>query len=640
MTWSAEAREAPEQTEMRPFGLVGLLAVFAAVGFAQRLDPVKWSLTVEPAAAPPGTKILGRLTATIEPGWHLYGLATPAPSQPTKVALTGAPLAETVKIYQTEPKRAFDNNFNIETQTYEGKAEFLLEAAVKPDAPAGPGEIAAELRYNVCDATRCLPPRKKTVTAPLNVDPKAPAPSIAIPAGFSEFKPGAPAVSSAAAPPPNAPKPEDQGIGAFLLLAFGAGLLAIFTPCVFPMIPITMSFFLNKPSSTRGDAVFQASVFCLGIIVLFSGIGLLTTTLLGPFGVVQLGSNPWVNAFISCVFLIFGLSLLGAFEITLPSGLLTKLDSASQRGGILGTLLMGLTFSLTSFACVGPFVGPLLAATAQEGGARPLIGMAAFATGLSAPFFLLAVFPGFLKRMPRSGGWLPRVKVVMGFIVLAAMLKYLAAMDQVLQWNLLTRERFLAAWVVLFAMAGLYLLGFLRLEGVSKDEPLGLGRLLTGALILAFAISLVPGMFGGKLGELDAYVPVASESAAVGGGTAAMTWMKNDYHGALARAKSEGKMVLVNFTGYACTNCHWMKANMFTRPEIAEAMQHYVLLELYTDSSDPVAEENQKVEDSKFKTISIPFYAILDPDEKVIASFPSATKNPQEYLDFLKKGQA
>jgi thiol:disulfide interchange protein DsbD len=422
-------------------------------------------------------------------------------------------------------------------------------------------------------------------------------------------------------------------------LAFGAGLLAIFTPCVFPMIPITMSFFLNKPSATRRDGVFQAAVFCLGIIVLFSGIGLLTTTLLGPFGVVQLGSNPWVNTFIACVFLVFGLSLLGAFEITLPSGLLTWLDSASQRSGaVFGALLMGLTFSLTSFACVGPFVGPLLAASAQEGGVRPLLGMAAFSSGLAAPFFLLAIFPGFLKRMPRSGGWLPRVKVVMGFVVLAAMLKYVASVDQVMQWNFLTRERFLAAWVVLFAMAGLYLLGFLRMEGVSPDESLGLGRLLTGALFLAFAISLIPGMFGGKLGELDAYVPVPSESAASAGNGSALVWMKNDYRGALARARSEGKLVFVNFTGYACTNCHWMKANMFPRPEIAAAMKEYVLLELYTDGSDAAADENQKVQDSKFKTIAIPFYAILDPDEKVIASFPGSTRSPQDYLDFLKKG--
>jgi thiol:disulfide interchange protein len=600
-----------------------LLIAITVTASAQALDPVKWSLTVEPSTAPPGAKILAHLTATIDPGWHLYGLSTPPPSRPTTIKLPGY---DTLQIYNQEPKRAFDKNFDIETQTYEGKAEFLLETTLKTDAPPGPAELAAAIGFNVCDATRCLPPRKRTATASLTIDPKAPTPAIAIPAGFSEFKPGAPAPVSTAAP-----KPEDQAIAPFLALAFGAGLLAIFTPCVFPMIPITMSFFLNKPSATRRDGVFQAAIFCLGIIVLFSGIGLLTTTLLGPFGVVQLGSNAWVNGFIACVFLVFGLSLLGAFEITLPSGLLTKLDGASQRGGILGTLLMGLTFSLTSFACVGPFVGPLLAASAQAGGVRPLLGMAAFASGLSAPFFLLAVFPGFLKRMPRSGGWLPRVKVVMGFVVLAAMLKYVASVDQVMQWNLLTRERFLAAWVVLFAMAGLYLLGFLRLEGVSKDEPLGLGRLLTGALFLAFAISLVPGMFGGKLGELDAYVPLGQQSTE-------LAWMKNDYHGALGRARGEGKLVLVNFTGYACTNCHWMKANMFTRPEIADAMKQYVLLELYTDSSDATAEENQKVQESKFKTITIPYYAILDPDEKVIASFPGSTRNPQEYLDFLKKG--
>jgi thiol:disulfide interchange protein len=610
-----------------------LLLSIAGIASAQALDPVKWSLTVEPSTAPPGAKILAHLTATIESGWHLYGLSTPPPSRPTTIAIPGF---DAPKIYYQEPKRAFDKNFDIETQTYEGKADFLLETSLKADAPPGPEEVAAAIGFNVCDATRCLPPRKRTAKASLTIDPKAPAPAISIPPGFSEFKPGAP-ISAA---PTAAPKPEDQGLTPFLALAFGAGLLAIFTPCVFPMIPITMSFFLNKPSATRRDSVFQAGVFCLGIIVLFSGIGLLTTTLLGPFGVVQLGSNPWVNAFIACVFLVFGLSLLGAFEITLPSGLLTKLDGVSQRGGILGTLLMGLTFSLTSFACVGPFVGPLLAASAQAGGVRPLLGMAAFSSGLSAPFFLLAVFPGFLQRMPRSGGWLPRVKVVMGFVVLAAMLKYVASADQVMQWNLLTRERFLAAWVVLFAMAGLYLLGFLRLEGVSKDEPLGLGRLLTGALFLAFAISLIPGMFGGKLGELDAYVPLPSESATSAGNGSSLAWMKNDYHGALDRARREGKLVFVNFTGYACTNCHWMKANMFTRPEIADTMKQYVLLELYTDSSDALAEENQKVQDSKFKTVAIPYYAILDPDEKVIASFPSATRNPQEYLDFLKKGLA
>lgn len=611
-------------------GLV-LFTALAGVSFGQRLNPVKWTISVEPKTAAPGSKVLIRLDAAIEPGWHLYSLATPPPSPATKIQLAASPITGPANVYNQEPKRAFDKNFNIETQTYEEKAAFLIETSLKPDAPAGTADLTAELRYNVCDATRCLPPRKLTLTAPITIDPKAPSPSTSIPSGFLEFKPGA-APSTAAAP-----KPDTQDIGAFLLLAFGAGLLAIFTPCVFPMIPITMSFFLNKPSGSRREGVFQAIIFCLGIIVLFSGIGLLTKALLGPFAVIQLGSSPWVNAFIAAVFLVFGLSLLGAFEITLPSGMLTKLDSASQRGGILGTLLMGLTFSLTSFACVGPFVGPLLAASAQAGGARPLMGMAAFATGLSSPFFLLAIFPGFLKRLPRSGGWLPRVKVVMGFIVLAAMLKYVASVDQVLQWNILTRERFLAAWVILFAMAGLYLLGFLRMEGVSKDEPLGLGRLLTGILFLAFALSLIPGMFGGKLGELDAFAPLPSESSRAGGASSGLTWMKNDYRGALDRARRENKMVFVNFTGYACTNCHWMKANMFTRPEIAEAMNQYVLVELFTDNLDATAEANQKIQDSKFQTIAIPFYAILDPDEKVIAT-SAFTKDPQEYLAFLQKG--
>jgi thiol:disulfide interchange protein DsbD len=616
---------------------LALLASLSWAASAQPLNPVKWSLTVEPPAAAPGSKVAGHLTASIEPGWHLYALATPPPSPPSKIQLPEGSIADGLVVHFRAPKRAFDPNFSIETQTYEEKAEFLVAATIKSDAPAGPAELAILVRFNVCDATRCLPPRKFTATAPLKIDPNATPQPVVVPAGFTEFKPGAAAPVNGSAPA-QAPPAGTQDLGPFVLLAFGAGLLAIFTPCVFPMIPITMSFFLNRESGSRKEGVIQAGVFCLGIIVLFSGIGLLTTTVLGPFGVVQLGSSPWVNSFISIVFLVFGLSLLGAFEITLPSGLLTKLDGASQRGGFLGTMLMGLTFSLTSFACVGPFVGPLLAASAQSGGSRPLIGMATFATGLATPFFLLAVFPGFLKRMPKSGGWLPRVKVVMGFVVLAAMLKYLASVDQVLRWNFLTRERFLAAWVILFAMAGLYLLGFLRLEGVKKDDPLGLGRLLTGMVFLAFALSLIPGMFGGKLGDLDAYVPLPSETVQAGGSAqAGLAWIKNDYKAALDRARSEGKLVFVNFTGYACTNCHWMKANMFTRPEIAAAMNRYVLLELFTDGSDAASEQNQKIQETKFNTIAIPYYAILDPDEKVVAT-SAFTKDPQEYLDFLKKG--
>ncbi|HWB87344.1 MAG TPA: cytochrome c biogenesis protein CcdA [Bryobacteraceae bacterium] len=607
------------------------LFVFSAAAFAQKPDQVKWSLALDPATAPPGARVLARLTGHIEPGWHLYSLST-AEAIPTTIQLAPNAVVESYKVLQPPPRRQFDKNFNAETETFENQVVFILDLALKKDAPAGPVDLAVTARYQTCNDRLCIPPVRRTSQATLTVDPASAAVSVSIPPGYALPQPGRHSA-------PLAPAPQDQGWIPFLLVAFGFGLAAIFTPCVFPMIPITMSYFLNRKSGGRSDSVVQAVVFCLGIIVLFSGMGLITTALLGPFGVVQFGSNPWVNGFITLLFLAFGLSLLGAFEITIPSSVLTRLNRSSERGGFAGTLIMGLTFSLASFACVGPFVGTLLAASVGGGGARPLLGMVSFATGLALPFFLLALFPSYLKRMPKSGGWLARVKVVMGFIVLAAGLKYLSSLDQVMQWNILTRDRFLAIWVVLFAMAGLYLLGFLRLEGVDRDAPMGLGRLLWGMAFLIFALSLLPGMFGGRLGELDAYVPQAAVSAEAPS-AAGLVWMKNQYRAALDRARAENKLVLVNFTGYACTNCHWMTANMFTRPEIADALRNFVLVELYTDGTDQASQENQSLQLSKFNTIAIPYYAILTPDEQVVATFPGSTRDASEYLAFLRKGAA
>jgi thiol:disulfide interchange protein DsbD len=596
--------------------------LLAACACAQQDQHVRWSLALEPGSAPPGAKVLARLTGIIDPGWHLYSMSTPA-ATPLTILLAANPVVERYRALQPPPKRTFDPNFNSDTETYEGQVAFLLELEIEKNASAGPVQIAVNARYQTCSDKQCVPGRW-TGTANLTVDAAATAAAVAIPAGYAEAKP-----------------PKEQGttggeFHSFLLVAFGFGLAAIFTPCVFPMIPITMSYFLSRPSGGRRESVTQAAVFCLGIIVLFSGLGLLTTAILGPFGMVTLGSNPWVNGFIAALFLAFGLSLLGAFEINIPSPILTRLNRSSEKGGWAGALLMGLTFSLASFACVGPFVGTLLAASvAGGGGARPLIGMAAFATGLALPFFLLALFPSYLKRLPRSGGWLARVKVIIGFVVLAASLKYVSSVDQVLQWGFLTRERFLAAWIVLFAMAGLYLLGFVRLDGVKPDEPMGLGRLLVGMAFLVFALSLAPGMFGAKLGALDAYVPVASGPPPVPSGSA-LVWMKDQYRAALDRARRERKRVFVNFTGYACTNCHWMKANMFTRPEIAAALQDFVLVELYTDGTDQVSQVNQNLELSKFHTVAIPFYAILDADEKAVATFAGSTSDAKEYLHFVQ----
>jgi thiol:disulfide interchange protein DsbD len=600
--------------------ITALLLVAGCV-FAQKDEHVQWSLALERGSAPPGAPVLARLTGVIDQGWHLYSMSTAA-AMPATILLADNAVVKRYRVLQPPPKKTFDPNFNSDTETYEGQVAFLLELEIEKTAAAGPAQLTVNARYQTCNDKQCVPGRW-TGTANLTVDPAMMGATETIPAGYAEAKPA---------------KEQDRREGSsqsFLLIAFGFGLASIFTPCVFPMIPITMSYFLGRPAGGKRESVALAAIFCLGIIVLFSGLGLLTTALLGPFGIVTLGSNPWVNGFIAALFLAFGLSLLGAFEINIPSPVLTRLNRSSDKGGWAGALLMGLTFSLASFACVGPFVGTLLAASVAGGGARPLVGMVTFATGLALPFFLLALFPSYLKRLPRSGGWLARVKVVMGFVILAASLKYLSSVDQVLQWGWLTRERFLAAWIVLFAMAGLYLLGFVRLEGVKPDEPLGLGRLLAGTAFLVFALSLAPGMFGGKLGGLDAYVPAAGELVPGSSGSA-LVWMKDQYRAALDRARRERKLVFVNFTGYACTNCHWMRANMFTRPEIAAALQDFVLVELYTDGTDAASEANQNLELSKFHTVAIPFYAILDADEKAVATFAGSTTNAKEYLAFLQ----
>ena len=596
--------------------------LLAGNAWAQKKDPVQWALSSEIPAAPPGTTVPLRFTATIQPGWHIYSLTIPGPSPiPTTVKLTSNAV-ESHAIYQPKPERKVDKTIDLDTEMFENKVDLWIPAKLTAGA-AGEAEITADARYQVCDDHECLRPTTKSSTVKVRVDPAAPVPAaFVIPPGYMDVndKTAVAALSKSSG--------TDTGLFAFALTAFGFGLASIFTPCVFPMIPITVSFFLGQ----RGG-ILQAVVFALGIVGLFCTLALALTAALGPFGVVQMSANPYVNGFIAIVFAMFAMSLLGAFEISLPSSLLTKMDHASRRGGYFGTLLMGLTFSLTSFACVGPFVGPLLVSSAQSASMmQPIVGMASFATGLASPFFFLAAFPSYLKKLPRSGGWLARVKVVMGFVLLAVMFKYLSNIDLVLQTEFLTRERYLAAWFVLFTMPGLYLLGLLRLEGVERDEPLGIGRLLTASAFLIFACSLLPGMFGASLGEIDAYVPV-SKSALQSNGP---TWMKDQYQEALDIGRKENKLVLVTFTGYTCTNCHWMKANIFTKPEIAAAVDGFVRVELYTDGLDSTSAANQKLQD-RYDTVSQPLYILMKPDETVVSKFLGSTRDAQEFLAFLNK---
>ena len=612
---------------MRFLVVLALLTGLTLSGQTEKFNHVQWTGTVDHAAVAPGGTVTVKLLAAIDSGWHMYSLSTPPGPIPTTVKTVNSPSVKTLTIFEPPSTRQFDPSFHADMETYEGSQVFYARIELGSDVPPGPVTVTLEPRYQTCSGSSCIPPRTRRVSVNLDVVAGTVAAVTPIPANYVEAKPGKRSL------PVPARALQDSDLGSFLVLAFGFGLAAVFTPCVFPMIPITMSFFVGQKGGFA-----QAFTFCLGIIVLFTGLGLVATLALGPAGVNHVGANVWVNAFIALVFFIFGLSLLGAFEITIPSGILTKLNSASGQGGYAGALLMGLTFALASFACVGPFMGTLLAASVTGGKLRPVIGMATFATGLSFPFFLLALFPAWLKKLPRSGEWLARVKVVMGFAVMAAMLKYLHNVDEVLRTGFLTRERFLAVWIVLAVTTGLYLLGYLRLPGFSPDTELGVGRLLPGMLAIAGGLSLIPGMFGARLGDMEAYIPPATASVFSGTGGAGaeqLVWRENDLDGAFAKAKLEGKKVLVDFTGDACTNCKWMKANMFIRPEVAAVMKNMVLVELYTDRSDPLSESFQKLEAEQFQTVAIPFYVLYDGSRNVLATFPDRTDDSAKFLEFL-----
>ena len=623
--------------------LVTLTLLLGAGMSGQIYDPVQWQLEIGVREAPSGTTVPARLTATIENGWHIYSTTTPE-GIALDLRITESDAIKAWRAYQPAPEVVYDPNFQADVEWYTAQAVFLFELDLAPGA-SGQQTIEARVRYGACDDRQCLPPKRKSASDEIRLDPSAAAVETVIPVGYQpagdgplESSPAGAKDATTGEGDPDARElgAEDQGLVGFSLLALGFGFLAILTPCVFPMIPIYMSSFLGDGKRAWGPTLRQAGVFCLGVIVLFTSIGALMSAFVGPFGLSQLGSNPWVNLLVAGFMCAFALSMLGAFEIAVPSGWTTKASEHSTGSSTLSTLMLSLVFTLASFACTGPFMGALLAGSVAAGDSAyyPVLGMALFSTGLAAPFFALAIFPALISRLPRSGGWMMTGKRVVGVIVLAVALKFLGNVDQVFGWGLLTRERFLAVWIVLFAGTALYLWGMLRLADEGDSNGVGLARLGVGTVFLALAISLVPGMSGGRLGELDAYVPEASSSS-LAAEAGSLSWGKDDYEGALARARAEGKTMLLSFTGYACSNCKWMKANMFTRPEIVELAKDMVLVELYTDGLDETSERNQALQVDRYQSSSIPYYVLIQPDGKVAAKFAGQTRDAQEFREFL-----
>ena len=662
---------------------------------AQPKSPVTWSLVAPAATAADGTAT-ATVTAAIDPGWHLYSISQPpgGPITTTIVTPEASAFERNGDITGPAPKRFNDPNFdNLETEYYDTQAVFRVPVRVKAGVGAGSQALAVAARFQACNDTSCTLPRTVTMTAAVAVpagvslvaapaaaagtrassverqpggstvvapttDPVAPAPGGAAAAAPTtvEAPVGAAPTAGPTAPPPSPATPasaaasgQQQDLGSFLKLAILMGALSLLTPCVFPMIPVTVSYFTKHASGSRGGAVRLATIYALGIILTFTVLGVALAVLAGAAGLNRFAANPWVNIAIAALFIVFAMNLFGSWVIQPPQALTNRINASARARGTnsaVGALLMGGVFTLTSFTCTSPFLGTLLVLAAQGEWTWPVTGMLAFSSVFALPFFVLALAPQLVSQLPKAGGWMTSVKVVMGFLEIAAAMKFLSNADLVWGWQVLTRDVVLAVWVGIGVLVAAYVLGMFRVEDDAPVERVSGWRLAFAIVTLGVTVWLFAGIFGRSLGELESFLPPAlereqgtSSSGGLSTGGPSLSWITNDRARAFDDAKASNRLVFVDFTGYTCTNCRWMEANMFTKPDVMREMQRFVRLKLYTDGDGEPYDTHRTWLEEGFQTVALPFYAILRPDGSPAATFAGLTRNRAEFVTFLKQPQ-
>ncbi len=434
-------------------------------------------------------------------------------------------------------------------------------------------------------------------------------------------------------------------MSSFLWLAAVTGALSLLTPCVFPMIPVTVSYFSGISNRGRATVVRDALLFAAGMVVTFTALGLGLALLVGASGLARLAANPWVNIAIGMSFVAFALNLMGVWEFRLPfvARAASTADSAARRrpATAVASLLMGFTFTLASFTCTAAFVGPLLVSAARGDWHRPLVGMLVFSLVFSTPFFVLAVLPGWTRHLPRPGSWMVTLRFLVGLAELGASIKFFSNADLVWRTGAIPRDAIVASWAALALVGALYLAAPIARSRGSKR--LSLTRAVATFACVAIAVAIAQGIRGKSLGELEAFLPpqdISDEpSLATGSGARhadeRLGWILNNQPAALARARQTGRLVLIDFTGYTCSNCRWMETNIFARPDVATALNQYVLSRLYTDGQGELYERQQDFQERQFGTVALPLYAIVDADGRTVRTFAGLTRSPAEFLAFL-----
>ena len=657
---------------------------FAA--FAQMVDPVKFSSKLEMLKDGEAQIVF---TGKIDDGWHVYStnLGNDGPISATfnAVKMDGAePVGKlTPKGHEISQ---FDNMFGMKLRFFEKSVTFVQKIKfTKPEY-----SINCYLEYGACNDETCMPPTEVPFTGkgkspavaasaekPKVADAAAPAAEEKAEEVVEETTADTMAVAaiendSVAAvassdsdlyrPVINELKayednPVDSSLFYIFLAGFAGGFLALLTPCVWPIIPMTVSFFLKR-NKERSKAIREAVTYGISIVVIYVVLGLVVTLLFGASALNALSTNAIFNIFFCLLLVVFAASFFGAFEITLPSSWSNKIDEKSENtSGLLSIFLMAFTLTLVSFSCTGPIIGFLLVAVSTQGSIlSPTIGMLGFAIALAIPFTLFAMFPSLLKSAPKSGGWMNVVKVVLGFIELAFALKFLSVADLAYGWHILDREVFLCLWIVIFGLLGIYLFGWLKFPHDDPDHRTNVPQFFICMISLAFAIYMIPGLWGAPLKAISAFAPPMNTQD-FNLHKSAVEPKSHDYEEGMAMAKAKGLPVMIDFTGFGCVNCRKMEAAVWTDPQVASVLnEKYVLISLYVDDKTPLAEpvvvnENGQqrtlrtvgdkwsyLQRVKFGANTQPFYVLIDNDGNPLNGSRSYDEDIQKYLDFLQKG--
>ena len=587
---------------------------FLNILWAQFSDPAQFTVNIDDVNQ--GEVAIIDVNAELDFTWRIYAVYdVPEGPSSTKFIIESDIVNKSGRVIEPEPIEKFDEGFGNITKYHEGTPQFSIPLELKDNLPNGTYNVDVIIDYQVCNNSLCYPPNQITKTATFDIK-SGPIRSDFVFENFDFDKDSILAIA-------------DNNISSFLVLAMSMGFLALLTPCVFPMIPITISFFMHRSENTNSSPVKSATVYMLGIVLTFTFLGMMLAILLGASGANQLAANPIVNMFIAFLFIYFAMSLFGFYEIEIPESLRRLSLQKENSKGYVGILFMALTFTLTSFTCTVQFMGLILVAASQGEWFWPIIGMLIFSLAFASPFFFLALFPHYLTKLPQSGGWLNSVKVVMGFLELAAAFKFISNTDLVWNWNIFTYEVVLYLWALIMLLTGLYIFGLIKFK---NDSPVtfSIQRSLFALAFIFFGTYLAAGNHGYDInGNIKSYLPPKKYQSN-------LVW-NNNLDDAFIIAAEQNKNIFIDFTGVTCTNCRWMETNIFSINSVEELMSEYVLVSLYTDAGEGYLEKRE-YQINRFETAALPYYVILDSNDKVLSEFPGLTRNVEEFKDFLKTG--